>query len=726
MVERITFYNDDNGWCVLRVLPDTPQSGAMAADGTVTVVGTMPELVPGEDVAFTGKWVTNALYGRQFKAQTAIPRQPENETGIVRYLSENVLGIGEKTARRIYDYFGNQTLQILDANPANIYQVPGLKKSLAENLIDAWTGQRSERQVMIYLQSYGVSSRLARRILDNYGANTLNILRQDPYRLAEDVDGIGFKRADAIAAGMGLERDSVQRLRAGLVYALLQLGQEGHTFAPRALLLNTVTSLLGIAETDQEHMQAHLREQLLQGKIHADKLVYQGEPCEAIYLPMYYHSERGSADGLRRLAETPSDLQQVMKKKDGPAYLRALAQQNDVILTDVQQGAVLAALTRKLSVLTGGPGTGKTTTLQMVINALKQESIKFELASPTGRAAKRLGEATGEKAQTIHRLLGWGDGHFTHDEDEPLKIDFLVVDEASMIDLVLFYNLLKALKPTTHLLLVGDVDQLPSVGAGNVLKDVIHSGLAHVTRLDQIFRQAQHSHIVTNAHRINHGDMPYLENQSEDFFFFGSTEPVTAADLVVDIVVNRLAKKLGRYDPINDVQVIAPMYRGAIGVDALNQALQQRLNPASDRLAEKRVNGLVFRVGDKVMQTKNNYEKEVFNGDIGRVRAFNPDDDTMEVLIDGVIVSYDASDIEQLIHAYCISTHRSQGSEYPVVVMPVMKQHFMMLQRNLLYTAITRARRMVVLVGDKQAIYLAVNNNKVAERYSGLAARLKK
>jgi exodeoxyribonuclease V alpha subunit len=414
----------------------------------------------------------------------------------------------------------------------------------------------------------------------------------------------------------------------------------------------------------------------------------------------------------------------VWKQKKWKSFLAELAEKNNVALTEQQQSAVQAALTTKVSVLTGGPGTGKTTTLRMVINALLAEKRTFRLASPTGRAAKRLTEATGEQASTIHRMLGYApDGGFELDEDDPLDADMIIVDESSMIDLILFYNLLKAIRPESHLLLVGDVDQLPSVGAGNVLRDVIDSELAYVTRLETIFRQSEDSLIVTNAHRVNHGEMPDMRNQSADFFFFKEEDPERAADLLVDIVQNRLPNKFG-IDPIHDVQVIAPMYRGPVGVTALNDLLQAALN--SDLgVAEKRIGGRLFRVGDKVMQIKNNYEKEVFNGDIGRVHSINYDDNQLEVIIDERYIEYDFSEIDELTHAYCISTHRSQGGEYPIVVIPLMTQHYMMLQRNLLYTAITRAKKVAVLVGMPRAVHLAVNNNKVSERYSGLLQRLR-
>jgi exodeoxyribonuclease V alpha subunit len=419
----------------------------------------------------------------------------------------------------------------------------------------------------------------------------------------------------------------------------------------------------------------------------------------------------------------PSPIIEEMVDTDWDSYLSEIAKSNHVDLTLQQQGAVKEAMIGKVSVLTGGPGTGKTTTLQMVIAALEKVRFTVALASPTGRAAKRLSEATGRNASTIHRLLGYAPGQgFDHDEDYPLEVDMLIVDEASMIDLLLFNSMVRALKPEAHLMLVGDVDQLPSVGAGNVLRDIIDSGIAYVTRLDLIFRQSEDSHIIINAHRINQGQIPFMDNQSSDFYFFREEDPMEAAERVIDVVKNRIPSKFG-FEPMQDIQVIAPMYRGAAGVHALNNALQVALN-GDRRLAQQQIKGKTFRVGDKVMQTRNDYDKDVFNGDIGRVYAIDPEDNSLTVVIDERFIYYDFSETDDLIHAYCISIHKSQGSEYPVVVIPLLTQHYMMLQRNLLYTAITRAKEMVVIVGNRQAVELAVRNNKVSRRFSGLLARL--
>jgi len=724
-VGRITYFNEENGYSVVKIEPAEDYPDAATYDGLVTVTGIMPELVEGESAEFTGRWVDNPQYGRQFKAEKIVPVPPSTQQGIVRYLADTVHGVGEVTAKRIYEHFGKDTLSILDKDPDRIREVPGLKTQLVHNFLSAWQSNRAERQVMIHLQDYGLTSGLARKIYTEYGAATLTIVQADPYQLADDIRGIGFKKADQIARGIGIASNSRQRLRAGLVYTLNQLSNDGHTYAPQEFLLETAQELLGLTPEDEDDLRAVMQEQVLADNLRAERLVLaDGQTVEAVYLPLFHGAEQSAARRLRTLAQTPSHIQYGLRETDWESYLEALAASNDVELTPIQQGAVRAALTSKVSVLTGGPGTGKTTTLRMVINALEQEGVVFRLASPTGRAAKRLQEATGHEAQTIHRLLEFSaqEGGFTRDDDYPLDCEMVIIDEASMLDLLLFHSLLKALRETTHLMLVGDIDQLPSVGAGNVLNDVIQSGVAYVTRLNEIFRQSSGSHIILNAHRINQGDQPLLDNTADDFFFFNMDDPPTVAEMIVDIVVNRVPEKFGVH-PINEVQVIAPMYRGAIGVDALNQALQRALN-GSKGIEEKRINGVLYRKGDKVMQTRNNYDKDVFNGDIGRIYGFDSDENTIHVMIDERPIIYTQDEAEDLRLAYCISTHRSQGSEYPVVVMPVMMQHYMMLQRNLLYTAITRARQVVVLVGTRKAVAMAVRNNKVAERYSGLLPRL--
>ncbi len=723
-VERITYYNAETGYCVLRLRPAQLPLGR---NPLVTVVGYMPELQPGESVRLQGRWETHPKHGRQFRAEVVTRVRPATAEAIQRYLGSGLIkGVGPVTARRIVEHFGEKTLDVLDRTPERVLEVPGVGKHRARLIAQAWEEQKAIKEVMLFLQGHGVSTNLAVKIYKHYGDQAIELVSRDPYRLATDIFGIGFRTADRIAQSLGLAPDSPQRVAAGVLYVLNTATDDGHVFLPRETLAQQAAEVLDVSA---EAVEASVERLARQGDVRVERVpVGDGtEHVEGVYLPPLYYSERGAATRLREMTRTPASRLADLQRADWARLLSEVAAQNGVQLTEQQQHAVRSALTHKVSVLTGGPGTGKTTTLRTVIAVLRRTGHRFMLASPTGRAAKRLSEATGEPARTIHRMLGYkpGERGFLHNEDNPLRTDVVIVDEASMVDLVLFYNLLKAIAPQTHLLLVGDVDQLPSVGAGSVLQDVIRGGVGPVTRLNVIFRQAAHSLIVANAHRINRGEMPDLSNQAEDFFFFPAQEPQAAAEMLVDVVVNRIPRRFG-LDPLRDVQVLAPMYRGAVGVSALNDVLQAELNPnPNGRKAERRLFGRLFRVGDKVIQTRNNYDKEVYNGDIGRVHALDMTNQRLTVAIDDRFVSYDWAEADELTHAYCISVHRAQGSEYPCVVLPMVTQHYMMLQRNLLYTAITRARRLVVLVGTKRAVAIAVRNNRVARRWSALAWRLR-
>jgi exodeoxyribonuclease V alpha subunit len=728
VVERITFRNDENGYTVLKLKPDKRIREAEAKDGTVSVIGVMPQLAPGESLELTGAWIDDNKYGRQFRAETITPTQPDSLDGIRRYLSSGIVaGIGEATAEKIVKHFGKQTLDILNREPAKLLEVHGLKPQLAEKLVQAWQENVGTRQTYIFLQNYGVTPKMAKRIHDHYGSEAIGVVQQNPYTLADEVFGIGFLKADQVARGMGVGVDSPQRLRAGLNYTLNQLASEGHTCYPRAQLLKAAQDLLGLSEFHQPMLETALEAQIRFGDLEPDTLRLRGVETELIYLPVYIGAERGITRRLLLMRQTRSKIQKDHDKTDWAKLLDKLTQRDKVGLTDQQKGAVKAALTEKISILTGGPGTGKTTTLRMVISALKDHKYTVALCSPTGRAAKRLAEATGEDAYTIHRLLGYSpEGGFGMDEDSPLNADVVVVDESSMLDVQLFSALLRAIAPEAHLMLVGDVDQLPSVGAGNVLRDVIDSGVAHVTRLQTIFRQDEGSHITLIAHQINEGEMPALQNQAKDVFFFGIDEDMeAAAALMVEIVTERIPRRFGP-DAAAQVQVLAPMYRGPLGVDRLNRDLQRALNPHGFDRPHKKIGDRVLLIGDKVMQTRNNYELDVYNGDIGRISHIDTVENVVEVNYEGRVVFYERDQLEDLVLAYCISTHKSQGSEYPIVVMPIVTQHYMMLQRNLLYTAITRAKKAVVLVGDRprKAIRIAISNNKVTERCSGLLTRL--
>ena len=720
-VARVTFRNPENGYSVLRVeAQGKTLPGARNREGRVTVVGAMPELNPGEEVEFGGAWIEDAHYGTQFRAETATPRPPVGERGITNYLSSGLVkGIGPRTAERIVEHFGADTLTILEQEPERLTEV--LKPPLARALSDAWQAQQASRHALIFLQNYGVSSRMAQRIHEKFGMETIPAVQANPWTLADEVFGIGFRRADEIALNMGKPADATERMSAGLRFALAEMTKEGHVFAPRDQLLEQAARLLGLDE--DVALEAVLAQELQAGELRREEGV-SADGQEAIYLPRWQRAERDAARRLCALAQTPSQLGARARGLNWSQVLQALAAQSAEELTQQQRGAVEAACVHKLGVLTGGPGTGKTTTLKLVIAALVSLQARVALCSPTGRAARRLAQATGRKASTIHRLLGYSPAEgFGHNEDNPLKLDILIVDEASMIDLQLFHHLLRALPPAAHLLLVGDVDQLPSVGAGNVLRDVIGCGLAQVTRLSVIFRQDADSGIITNSHRINQGEMPLLDNRRSGDFFFQETEVDQVVSEVVGLVKTRLPGRYG-LDPLRDIQVIAPMYRGEAGINNLNEALQQALN-GNVRMAGKQIGARSFRVGDKVMQTRNNYEKEVFNGDIGFIHAIDENAGGLELVMDDRFLFYEWAEAEELLHAWCISTHRSQGSEYPVVVMPLLTQHYMMLQRNLLYTAITRARRLVVLLGTRAAIGMALRNNRVAERHSGLVPRIR-
>ncbi|NPV67795.1 MAG: ATP-dependent RecD-like DNA helicase [Anaerolineae bacterium] len=722
-VERVTYYNAENGYTVLRMKPEQPRLG-MSRDGLITVVGELPELQPGESVEFDGQWVEDARYGHQFRAESVRQIMPATIEGMRRYLGSGLIkGIGPRTAEKIVDYFGLDTLSVLDRDPERLLEVPDVGQKRMQMIARAWAEQQAIKEVMLFLQGHRISTGLAIKIYKTYGDEAIHKVQENPYRLARDIWGIGFLTADKIARDLGLPEDSPHRMAAGVIYALNEATNDGHVFLPRPELVRLAGELLRL-EGAADGIEAAIDRLHAADEIAIDMVPdMAGREKEAVYLPALYHAEVGVARRLRQMLDAPdSRLADLGSVHWGP-FLAALGAESPLALTGQQRGAVRQALSSKVSILTGGPGTGKTFTMKTVIAALQRTGHNFLLCSPTGRAAKRLSETTGQPAQTIHRLLGYSPAEgFAYNEENPLDADMIIVDEASMIDLPLFYHLLKAIAPETHLLLVGDADQLPSVGAGDVLRDLIRSGAIPVTRLETIFRQVGGSLIIRNAHRINHGEQPDTRNEGEDFFFFGAEDPETAAALVVDIVRNRLPERFG-FDPLEDVQVLAPMHRGLAGVAALNQALQEALNPRG-RPAERWIMGRLFRAGDKVMQVRNNYDKEVFNGDIGRVQAIDFDEQSLIVRMEDRLVTYDWSECDELVHAYAISVHKSQGSEYPVVVMPILTQHYMMLQRNLLYTAVTRARRMVVLVGTRKAIAIAVRNGHIAQRYSALAWRL--
>jgi exodeoxyribonuclease V alpha subunit len=737
-VERITFYNAENGYSVLRLKPDSrrmlPFPYAAGREALITVVGNLPEVNPGEWLKLTGRWTNHARHGRQFQADNCEQALPATVEGIKRYLGSGMIrGVGKVMAERIVNQFGEQTLDVIEQEPARLRNVVGIGPKRAQQILTAWDEQKAIKNVMIFLQSHGVSTSLAIKIYKKYGDDALQVVQKTPYKLVQDVYGIGFKTADQIAQALGLAHDDPGRIEAGIAYTLNRMAEEGHVYVPQDELEPEAAEILALPDDKVRLVIDELEGEEL---IKRDTLTYDiplaenGQPAvreeRAVYLTPFFYSEVGATNRLRRLVAHPtSRLTPLQKRMRSGKWSLTQTQPAGFPLAAQQAEAVHTALTHKVTILTGGPGTGKTTTLRALLDTLDAHHHTYALASPTGRAAKRLTEATGREAKTIHRLLEFKPGEgFGRHEDNPLDVDMVVIDEASMLDLVLANSLLKAIAPDSHLLLVGDVDQLPSVGAGDVLRDLIESEVAAVVRLKTIFRQAADSLIVRNAHHINGGQMPESSPGRGDFYIFIKQDPAEMVDLLVDVVHRRLPQKFGLH-PVDDIQVLSPMYNGLSGVTNLNLRLQQALNPPAGKKAERRLTGRIFRVGDKVMQTVNNYDKNVYNGDIGRITGIDLVQQTMAIHIDGQPVVYDFLETDELVHAFAISVHKSQGSEYPCVVVPVTTQHYLMLQRNLLYTAVTRAKKLVVLIGTRKAIRIAVRNNKVTERHTALDYRLK-
>jgi len=729
-IERITYYNSENGYSVLRLRPEQGRSVGADRQGLVTITGNLPELQPGEYVTLQGHWANHPKHGSQFQVEICEQTMPATVAGIRRYLGSGLIkGIGSRLAERIVAQFGAQTLDIIEADPEQLLQVPDIGQKRARLIAAAWQEQKEVKQIMLFLHSHGVSTNLAIKIYKQYGDQSLSIVQNDPYRLSQDIFGVGFKTADRLAQALGLAADHPGRIEAGVEYALSEMSNEGHVYAPQGPLIERAAELL---ELDSDNILPAIDRLAAQARIQRDTLPSInapptqdqhtiGEPKQdfllpAVYLMPFYHGEVGVSDRLRSLAKHwPTRLSDLT-----PAFIHL-----ETDLSPEQEEAVKRALQSPVSILTGGPGTGKTTAVRSLIEALEIGHKKYALASPTGRAAKRLSQATGRPASTIHRLLGFSPGEgFKYRAGNPLPVDFLVVDEASMLDLLLTNHLLKALEPGMHLLLVGDVDQLPSVGAGDVLRDIIASGIAPVTRLSIIFRQAFGSEIITNAHRINQGQFPIFNKESKDFFLFPAETPEDAGNWIQELVCERIPNKFGlRWE--DEIQVLSPMYRGAAGVNILNERLQGALNPSGALKPEKKLYGQTFRPGDKVMQIQNNYDKDVYNGDIGFIRGIDTLNQTLAVDYEGQLVNYDWTEADQLVLAYAISVHKSQGSEFPAVIIPLVTQHYLMLQRNLLYTAITRSKTVCVLVGSRKAIHIAVQNNKVAQRFTALNWRLR-
>ena len=699
VIEHITYQNSENGYSILK-------GKVKDHNDLVTLVGTMLEVPVGSVLLCEGDWKIDSKYGKQFIVQSFEEVMPATVYGIEKYLGSGLVkGIGPKFAQLIVRQFGTDTIEVIETDIERLYEVPGIGKKRVEKIRESWEKQKDIKNVMLFLQGYGVSTAYAAKIYRCYGKESIDKVNENPYRLADDIWGIGFKTADGIANKMGYEKNDLRRCKSGLTYTLSQLSDEGHVYAEQEQLLKSAMELL---EADQDPIVQAMKEM-----VETEQLIMDGD---VIYLPPFYYAEIGTANNLK-------GLMNCMGKKAAPIQpnMEAITLQTGIEYDEVQVAAIRQAVNSKVMVLTGGPGTGKTTTTQGIIAALKTMGYSILLAAPTGRAAKRMSEATGMEAKTIHRLLEYNpaDGYKRNDEN-PLEGDVLIVDECSMIDILLMNNLVKALPETMHLILVGDIDQLPSVGAGNVLRDIIDSERVPVVRLTRIFRQAQTSRIVMSAHAINEGKFPDISNGKDtDFFFIKNDDADAVATAIVDLVKNRLPK--GYHMPLSKIQVLTPMQRGVVGSANLNLILQEALNPTKEGLSR---GGYNFRKGDRVMQIRNNYDKEVFNGDLGYIESVNQEDRTLMVNFEERLVEYEVSELDELSLAYATTIHKAQGSEYPIVVMPVLMKHYVMLQRNLIYTGITRAKKVCVLIGSTKALAYAIHNLTVSNRNTKLKERL--
>ncbi len=700
VVERITYQNADNGYTVLKCAVKNAQD-------LVTVVGVMPDTHVGSVLALEGFWKVDAKYGRQFSVEKFEETLPATVYGIEKYLGSGLIkGVGPKFARRIVEKFGKDTLDVIEENPDALIEVEGIGRVRVERIKKSWEEQKEIKNIMLFLQGHEVSTSHATKIFKTYGSDSISIVQENPYRLADDIWGIGFKTADTIAEKMGIEKDRFIRLRSGILYTLNKLSENGHCYAVREQLIRTAEQLL---EVEGAELEITLDEMLRTEDVIREE--------EAIYLPPFFFSETGCA---KRLLKLLAARRRVQIAVDAAA---SFGENQNITYDEVQLEAIRVALSSKVMILTGGPGTGKTTTTMGIIAAYRAAGCQILLAAPTGRAAKRMSEATGMEAKTIHRLLEYKPPEgYQRREENPLEGDVLILDECSMIDIMLMYNLLKALPEHMTLIMVGDTDQLPSVGAGNVLKDIIASDRIPVVRLSRIFRQAQGSRIIMNAHRINKGEQIDMRGGRDSDFFFAAKD---TNEEVVDLLVKYCTENLPRYyhvDALQDIQVLTPMQRGICGAVNLNQVLQEAMNPSPVFL---RRGGTQYRLHDKVMQIRNDYDKEVFNGDIGVINHVDMEERELTVNFDGREVVYDVSELEELALAYAVTIHKSQGSEYPIVVMPFTMSHYVMLQRNLLYTGVTRAKKILVLIGEKKAVWYAIRNETTADRNTKLAERLR-
>jgi exodeoxyribonuclease V alpha subunit len=709
LVERVTYHNAENGFCVLR-------AKARGHRDVVTVVGHAATIAAGEWITASGEWINDRTHGQQFKARFLRTSLPDSADGIEKYLASGMIrGVGPVYAKKLVRAFGEKVFDVIEATPDRLREVDGIGPVRAASILAAWAEQKAVREIMVFLHSHGVGTARAVRIFKTYGSDAIQVMTENPYRLARDIRGIGFKTADAIAMKLGIEKTATIRVRAGISYALTEAMDEGHCGLPREELIPLAEKLL---EVPQQLIHVALDLELQEGTVVADRV---GEtPC--VFLAGLHRAERIIAERLTRLANGTLPWPWIDPDKALPWVEKHIG----LALAESQVAAIRLALMSKVLVMTGGPGVGKTTIVKAILRILAAKGTDILLCAPTGRAAKRMTEATGFEAKTIHRLLEVDpkSGGFKRGEDNPLNWDLLVVDETSMVDVMLMQALMKAVPNKAALLIVGDIDQLPSVGPGQVLADVISSGAVQVVRLTEVFRQAAQSRIITSAHRINQGSIPDLSppGAESDFYFVQADDPETAVGRIIELVKTRIPNRFG-LDPIRDIQVLSPMNRGGVGARSLNIELQAALNPAGDRKVERF--GWIFAPGDKVMQIENDYDKEIYNGDIGYIDNVDPNAGEIVATFDGRSVTYGFGELDMLVPAYAATIHKSQGSEYPAVIIPVLTQHYPMLQRNLLYTGVTRGKRLVVLVGQRKAVAIAVRNVSGRRRWSKLGEWLR-
>ena len=705
LIERVVFHNEENGFCILKIIPDGKTE-------TASLLGKAPRVVAGEEFEARGVWEPNRDFGPQFKADDLKLKRPDSLGGIERYLGSGLIkGIGPAHAKRIVEKFGPKVFDIIENESKKLEDVEGVGKKRRLEIRESWMKQKALHSIMLFLHQHGISSSRALRIYKTYGDEAQAVLKENPYRMAQDIRGIGFKTADDIAYQLGVANDAPERLKAGLLHVLETAAQNGHCCLPEAKTIEKALELLGASD--------ELVRSQIEPLIESSQIERHGE---FFYLPHLRAAEQSIAASVKALAASPAAYPPI----DEDAALAWVMKKTVTELAESQQSAVREAMRQRLLIITGGPGVGKTTILRSILLILQSKQVKLVLAAPTGRAAKRLSESTGLEAKTLHRLLEYqGDGDWGRHRGKPLVGDLFVVDEASMIDAPLMAQFLSALPPGAHLLIVGDADQLPSVGPGMVLHDLIASGAVPCVQLTEIFRQAASSRIITSAHAINRGLVPDLKPASRsDFFFLEASEPEEIRDLIVQLAHTRLPAKYG-FDPIADIQVLTPMNRNLLGTASLNHSLQLALNPPNEVKFEIERFQTTFRVGDKVIQTHNNYDKEVFNGDIGHITAIDADPVKLHVRFDAQrLVEYEPGELDELQPAYALTIHKSQGSEFPCVIIPVSTQHYVLLERSLIYTAITRAKKLCILVGDERALSLAVSKQESRKRFTGLRGML--